>query len=74
MGFSYQIEFVGEKVKGDVGQLEFLVGDAASGCTALSSNVQYDIETTLPGAKNREIQQYNITANDPTGADRKSVV
>ena len=38
-GFSYEIEFVGEKVKGDVGQLEFLVGSAAHGAITSADNV-----------------------------------
>ena len=36
----------------------------------LSKNAHYDIETIFPGSSNREVQRYNITGNDPTGAYR----
>ena len=65
---SYEVEFTGDKVSRNVGQLDILVGDAASDCAGLSKNAHYDIETIFPGSSNREVQRYNISGNDPTGA------
>ena len=68
VGASYEVEFTGDKVSRNVGQLDILIGDAAADCAALSKNAHYDIETIFPGSSNREVQRYNISGNDPTGA------
>ena len=43
------------------------VGEEAS---AMVGKTHRDIETIFPGSSNREVQRYNITGNDPTGAYR----
>ena len=37
VGASYEVEFTGDKVSRNVGQLDILIGDAAADCTGLSA-------------------------------------